>query len=92
MFDSYYGVQKVSSSYEKMTGLQAMEITNAKNAEKGLPPALYTPADLASGINNDWFKLATRNASVQSYSVTASGGNDDTRVALSLNYFAQTVL
>jgi TonB-linked SusC/RagA family outer membrane protein len=88
VFDSYYGVQKVSSSYEKMTGLQAMQITNAKNAEKGLP-ALYTPTDLASGISNDWFKLATRNASVQSYSLTASGGNEDTRVALSLNYFNQ---
>jgi TonB-linked SusC/RagA family outer membrane protein len=88
VFDSYYGVQKVSSSYEKMTGLQAMEITNAKNSERGLPPT-YTPTDLKSGINNDWFKLATRNASVQSYSLTASGGNEDTRVALSLNYFSQ---
>lgn len=87
-FDSYYGVQKVSSNYEKMTGLQAMEITNAKNAEKGLP-ALYTAKDLASGINNDWFKMATRNAKVQSYSVTASGGTEATRAALSLNYFNQ---
>jgi TonB-linked SusC/RagA family outer membrane protein len=88
VFDSYYGVQKVTNPYEKMTGLQAMEITNAKNLEKNLPP-LYTSSDLASGINNDWFKLSTRNAAVQSYSLTASGGNDDTRMSMSLNYFSQ---
>lgn len=87
-FDSYYGVQKVMNPYKKMTGLQAMEITNAKNIENSLPPT-FTAADLASGTNTDWFKLSTRNASVQSYSLTASGGNDDTRVALSLNYFSQ---
>ncbi|GGH48530.1 SusC/RagA family TonB-linked outer membrane protein [Dyadobacter endophyticus] len=86
--DSYYGIQKVASSYDKMTGLQAMQITNAKNQERGLPPT-YTPTDLASGTNTDWFKLATRDAKVQSYSLTASGGNEDTRVALSLNYFSQ---
>jgi TonB-dependent SusC/RagA subfamily outer membrane receptor len=88
VFDSYYGIQKVASTYDKMTGLQAMQITNAKNQERGLPPT-YTASDLASGINTDWFKLATRDAKVQSYSLTASGGNDDTRVALSLNYFSQ---
>lgn len=87
-FDSYAGVQKVVDSYQKMTGLQAMQITNAKNAERGLP-ATFTDQDLASGISNDWFKLSTRNASVQSYSLNASGGDEKTRIAFSLGYFGQ---
>ncbi len=87
-FDTYAGVQKVVNTYEKMTGLQAMQITNSKNAERGLP-ATFTAQDLASGISNDWFKLSTRNASVQSYSLSASGGDEKTRIAFSLGYFAQ---
>ena len=87
-FDTYAGVQKVVNTYDKMTGLQAMQITNAKNAERGLP-ATFTAQDLASGISNDWFKLSTRNASVQSYSLSASGGDEKTRIAFSLGYFAQ---
>ncbi len=86
--DVYSGFQKVVNGYDKMTGLQAMQITNDKNAEKGLP-VTYTATDLASGINNDWFKLATRNASVQSYSLAANGGDEKTRIALSMNYFSQ---
>ncbi|PSL45336.1 TonB-linked SusC/RagA family outer membrane protein [Chitinophaga niastensis] len=87
-YDGYYGTQKIIKEYDKMNGLENMQVTNAKAIEKG-QPAYYTAADLASGRNNDWFKLATRPATVQSHSLSVSGGTDDSKVALSANYFKQ---
>ncbi|MCC6289527.1 MAG: TonB-dependent receptor [Chitinophagaceae bacterium] len=87
-YDGYYGTQKILKGYDKMTGLEDMQTTNAKAIEKG-NPAYYSATDLASGINNNWFELATRVAAVQSHSLSVSGGNEDTRVSLSGNYFSQ---
>ncbi len=87
-YDGYLGWQKIMKGYEKMTGLQNMQITNAKENEKGNPD-YYSAADLASGNNTDWFDLATRVSKVQSHNISVSGGNADTKVALSGNYFSQ---
>lgn len=88
LYDGYYGWQKITKGYDKMTGLQEMETTNAKENEKGNPD-YYSAADLASGNNTDWFNLATRVSRVQSHNLSVSGGNTDTKVALSGNYFSQ---
>jgi len=87
-YDGYYGWQKITRRYDKMTGLQDMQVTNAKENEKGNPD-FYGAADLASGNNTDWFALATRVAKVQSHNISVSGGNSDTKVSLSGNYFSQ---
>lgn len=87
-YDGYYGWQKITKGYDKMTGLQEMQTTNAKANEKGNPD-YYSAADLASGNNTDWFKLATRVSKVQSHNLSVNGGNADTKVSLSGNYFSQ---
>ncbi|MFT3950147.1 MAG: SusC/RagA family TonB-linked outer membrane protein [Agriterribacter sp.] len=87
-YDGYYGWQKIIKGYDKMTGLQEMQVANAKANERGNPD-YYSAADLASGNNNDWFKLATRVSKVQSHNISVSGGNADTKVSLSANYFSQ---
>lgn len=87
-YDGYIGWQKITRGYDKMTGLQDMQVTNAKENEKGNPD-FYSATDLASGNNTDWFDLATRVAKVQSHNISVSGGNTDTRVSLSGNYFSQ---
>ncbi|HVI45877.1 MAG TPA: TonB-dependent receptor [Chitinophaga sp.] len=87
-YDGYYGTQRITKEYDKMNGLDNMKVTNAKANEKGQPD-VYSAADLASGRNNDWFKLATRPGVVQSHNLSVSGGNTTDRVALSANYFNQ---
>ena len=87
-FDGYYGVQQAQNPFETMTGPESMASANAKaDEENKVRP--YTSTDVANGYNNDWFELATRTAAVQSYNLSASGGNEDTRVAFSGNYFSQ---
>ena len=87
-YNGYYGTQKVIQDFKEMTGLQDMQVTNAKAAEKGNPP-YFSSIDLASGNNNNWFKLATRPSLVQSHDISVSGGNSDTKIALSGNYYDQ---
>ncbi|NLR79721.1 TonB-dependent receptor [Chitinophaga eiseniae] len=87
-YDGYYGTQRIVKEYDKMNGLENMQVTNAKAIEKG-QPAFYTAADLASGRNNDWFQLATRPGMVQSHNLSVSGGAAEDRVSLSGSYFRQ---
>ena len=87
-YDGYYGTQRITKEYDKMNGLENMQVTNAKAIEKG-QPAYYTAEDLASGRDNDWFKLATRPGMVQSHNLSIAGGTAEDRVSLSGNYFKQ---
>ena len=86
--ESYYGTQRIKEKPELMNATDYKAITNAKAIEQGNPPE-YTAADLASTTNTDWFSLATRNASVQSHNLSITGGNEDTRISISGNYFGQ---
>jgi TonB-linked SusC/RagA family outer membrane protein len=87
-YDGYYGVQQTHNPYQIMTGLESMQVANAKADETGKVHP-YNSQDLANGNNNDWFSLATRLANVQSHNINASGGNEDTRISFSGNYFSQ---
>ena len=87
-YDGYYGVQQTRNPYQIMTGLEAMTVANAKADETGKVHP-YNSTDLANGNNNDWFALATRLAKVTSHNLNVSGGNEDTRIAFSGNYFSQ---
>jgi len=87
-YDGYYGVQQTHNPYQIMSGLESMQVANAKADETGKVHP-YNSADLANGNNNDWFELATRLANVQSHNLNVGGGNEDTRIAFSGNYFSQ---
>ena len=52
-----------------------------------LEPGNIYPITRAS--DTDWWKETTRTAPIQSYQVSASGGTENGRYALSLNYFNQ---
>lgn len=86
--ESYYGTQRIKSRPDLMNATDYKAIANAKAIEQGNPPE-YTAEDLESSTNTDWFSLATRNATVQSHNLNISGGNEDTRIAISGNYFGQ---
>ncbi|GAO42152.1 SusC/RagA family TonB-linked outer membrane protein [Flavihumibacter petaseus] len=86
--EGYYGVQSVIKEPELMNATDYMNITNAKAVENGNPPE-FTDAELNSGVNTNWFKEGTRNATVQNYDVSVGGGTEDSHISLSGNYFQQ---
>lgn len=87
-YDGYYGIQKIRKTPNLMNAQETMRVANEKAAEMG-NPAEYSEAELTSNINTNWFKLATRNAVVHNHNINISGGNENTKISLSGNYFAQ---
>jgi TonB-linked SusC/RagA family outer membrane protein len=45
---------------------------------------------LYNGRSNNWYDIVTRNGSQSQYNISASGGNDDTKIFASGGYFHQT--
>ena len=87
-YDGYYGFQNIVRKPKLMNAQDYMRVTNAKAAEQGNPPE-FSAQELASGVNTDWFDLATRTATVENHDVSVSGANDDSRFFMSGNYFNQ---
>lgn len=89
-FDGYYGVQ---NQYKKLAVLNEREygiIQNelALNSGTALP---YTQAQInAMGKGTDWLAEAVnKNAPMQNYSLTASGGTDKSVFSTGITYFKQ---
>lgn len=85
-FDAYYGFQQVLKKYSLLNASQFEQLANeASLAENG--PELYdlskTPA------TTDWQDAIFRQAPVQSYSLSFSGGDAKTKFLVSANYFDQ---
>ncbi|MEI6947140.1 TonB-dependent receptor [Paraflavisolibacter sp. H34] len=83
--NAYYGQQKVA---KKLALLNATEFAQLVNEANGT--TVYTPQQIAAfGKGTDWQDEVFRTAPVQNYQVTASGGDAQSKYALSLNYFDQ---
>ncbi|MBE9600216.1 TonB-dependent receptor [Pedobacter sp. MC2016-24] len=95
-FDAYYGQQKLSKKMDMMNASQFAQYLNdyytqynAANpaTQKALP---YTNDQINSlGAGTDWQDELYRTAPIQSYQLSFSGGNKDTRYYLGLNHFDQ---
>lgn len=98
-FESYYGVQTVR---KKLGLLNATEfatlinegIANVNKDNQGVPgfpkPLTYTDEQIkAMGEGTDWQDAVFRDAPMQNYQLTFSGGSDKTQYAVSGNYFDQ---
>lgn len=63
------------------------------NATPGTFTPLFTQAQIdAAGEGTDWLDLLMRNGNVHEHNVTVSGGNDNTRVFTSFNYYNNTAI
>ncbi|SHJ05849.1 TonB-linked outer membrane protein, SusC/RagA family [Hymenobacter daecheongensis DSM 21074] len=87
--DAYMGIQRV---WRKLSLLNAEEyavINNESRIAKGdaLLPQLRDPKALGEGTN--WQDQVFRQASIQSYNLSATGGSDKARYAVSGGYFKQ---
>ena len=88
--DGYRGVQQVWHKLNLLTAEQYAVINNESLIAKGdaINPKLANPAALGAGT--DWQKAVFRpSAVIQSYTLSANGGSEKARYALSGGYFQQ---
>lgn len=98
-FESYYGTQKILKKLDLLDATQLATLinegianVNADNVGKvGFPkPLTYTDAEIAAmGKGTDWQDEIFRNAPIQNYQLTFSGGTDKSQYAIAGNYFDQ---
>lgn len=88
--DVYRGVQSVTRKLDLLSASEYAVINNESRLAKGLPivvDKLLDPAALGEGT--DWQDLVFRRAQIQNYSLSATGGSDKARYAVSGTYFQQ---
>jgi TonB-linked SusC/RagA family outer membrane protein len=93
-FESYYGVQQVSRKISLLNAQEYATFINEARVNGGGQPFFDgstatrpTPQNLGTGT--DWQNEVFRNAPIQNYQLTFSGGEAKTRYAISGNYFNQ---
>jgi TonB-linked SusC/RagA family outer membrane protein len=99
-FDAYYGIQNPISTYEMMNAAEFMDYKNLANTNAGLPE-YFTTTQKAEVLNflqsnfgseegtNWWNAINQKDAPVQNYNVTLSGGMKDLAYSSSLGYMEQ---
>ncbi|GAB3315207.1 TonB-dependent receptor [Larkinella ripae] len=88
-FETYYGVQQVRKQLPMLNATQYATLVNEANANAGRAP-VFTQEQIAGfGVGTNWQDEIFRQAPIQNYQLTASGGNDKTRYAVSANFLEQ---
>ena len=88
--DAYRGVQSVARRLNLLNAREYATINNESLIAAGKPIALDKLRDPATlGQGTDWQDLLFRKAQMQNYSLSATGGSDKARYALSGTYFQQ---
>jgi len=95
-FDTYFGIQRVYKRIPMMNAqqqweyvLKGVENYNRLNPNAPVVPRAQGVADHEAGYNTNWQDEVFRVAPVQSYSFSASGGNDKMRFSSNISYFKQ---
>lgn len=88
--DAYRGVQVLARKLDLLNAEQYATINNEARIAGGKPIALDKLRDPAAlGQGTDWQDLLFRRAKIQNYSLSATGGSEKARYALSGTYFQQ---
>ena len=91
-FDSYYGVQSLPKKIDLLNAYEFALLTNEAFTFDGYAP-IYDEAKMAELKANpkgtDWQDEIYRNAPIQSYNLSISGGDDKTHYSISGSYFDQ---
>ncbi|WP_209147921.1 MULTISPECIES: SusC/RagA family TonB-linked outer membrane protein [Chitinophaga] len=99
-FESYYGVQRVRKKIDMLDATQLATLVNEgiatvnrdnQNVPGYIPKApAFTDAQISAlGKGTDWQDAIFRDAPMQNYQLTFSGGSEKTQYAISGNYFGQ---
>ena len=87
--DLTYGVQSFSKPYDMADASEYAKIMNESLATSGIPERFPDPASLGKGT--DWWGAGVDQYSPQmNFSLQASGGNEKSQYAVSLNYYDQS--
>lgn len=89
-FDASYGLQNPARKLDLLDAQQYANIMNEAAINSGAVP-IYSPDSIAKlGKGTDWQKAATiKNAPIQNYSLSLSGGNEHSIFSSSLSYQGQ---
>jgi TonB-linked SusC/RagA family outer membrane protein len=85
-FSSSVGVQRVANTYDLLNAEQFVRLANEAAIEGGGEPHYPDPPE-SYGEGTDWQDLIYSQALQQNYQLSARGGDEDTRFALSGNFF-----
>jgi TonB-linked SusC/RagA family outer membrane protein len=95
-FNAYYGVQSVSNLPDMLNTEQFIMIqneslnnTNVQRESIGQSPLALNPDDPATMPDFDWLNSIFRNAPIQNYQLSLSGGSEKFTHHSSFNYFNQ---
>ncbi|MBC7922305.1 MAG: TonB-dependent receptor [Ferruginibacter sp.] len=87
--DVYYGVQDVRRKYPVLNGREYAQFVNDANTNEGRNP-VYTPEQVSDfGEGTDWQDEIFRQAPIQNYQLSLSGGDERTQYAIGGGYFQQ---
>jgi TonB-linked SusC/RagA family outer membrane protein len=96
-YDGYYGVQKVIKKLDMMNAREFATLVNEARANDGVATPAYPnagdlynfpdPSTLGEGV--DYQDEIFRSAAIQNHTLSISGGNDNTKIAVSGSYFDQ---
>lgn len=86
-FNSYVGLQKETKRLSLLDGPGWGTLVNEARTNVGLAPYFDDPSSLSS---TDWQNVIFRNAGVQNYDLSLSGGTERTQYMISGNYYDQT--
>ncbi|GAA4803746.1 TonB-dependent receptor [Olivibacter ginsenosidimutans] len=93
-YDGYYGQQSVRHQIPLLNAKQFAEFVNEANVNSGGAPyfdgsAADRPLPETLGEGTDWQDAIMRDAPIQDHQLTALGGSEKNRYALSLGYYGQ---
>ena len=86
-FQSYYGVQEISNKVEVLNAAQFANLVNEAQINANLTPIYVNPKNLGTGT--DWQNEILRTAPIANYQLSFSGGDEDTKYALTGGYYTQ---
>lgn len=85
--NAYYGIRELAHKIDKVNAQQYAELANEIRANGGEPPFIENPS--AIEVNTDWQDQMFRQAPVQKYQVSASGGSENVKYNVSGNYSSE---
>ncbi|WP_460967372.1 SusC/RagA family TonB-linked outer membrane protein [Spirosoma migulaei] len=93
-FDAYYGVSNITkmlelATAEEQTALKNEQLRNLGFAERFGYTTAYPKKPSEYGVGTNWQKEIYRQAPMQNYQLSFSGGTDKLRYLISGNYFNQ---
>jgi TonB-dependent starch-binding outer membrane protein SusC len=88
-YEGYYGSQQLRKKLPLLNATQYAELLNEANVNAGKAP-VFTPEEINTfGKGTDWQDELYRTAPMMNHQLSVAGGSENTRYAISGNYFKQ---